>query len=991
MKKNYFFIACMLLAFTYEGIAQHNKYDEDVAYQKTLVLDVPSSKDFAISKFEKLYKLDKNYSYQTIRTTTDVTGMSHERLQQYYKGIKIEFGVFIVHSKDGKAVSVNGELYNASATNLNSVLTKESAFSIAVNETNATKYLWDDPDQAKLMEYAKPSGELVLFPIVKTGEVRLAYKYDIYAVEPILREEVFVDAISGAILFRNPIIKHAHGLISDKDIKQYSEQIEAITVGSSSALVAASADTRYSGNRSIETTFNTTLNKYVLEDTTRGNGIVTYNSAGTNTMPSTHFEDNDNNWTAAEYNNAAKDNAALDAHWGAMKTFDFWKNIFNRDSYDDNNGQIRSYVHYDDVPGGAGWFNAQWTGSVMRYGDGNGSPLTSVDVLGHEIGHAVCQYTANLAYQNQSGAMNEGFSDIWGACIEQYAKFGNLNAGQDTASPGTLAVWEIGEQLSTNPLRSMSYPLTRGNPDTFRGTYYTTTANDGNCSPSSGNDYCGVHNNSGVFNHWFYILTAGKAGTNNAPIAQRDTYDVTGIGMAKSSQIAYYAERDYLTPNATFSDARIATLAVANSLYCASSPEVIAVTDAWMAVNIGNGYAAQTNDVSLKSITGSSSITCGAPYSASIVFENAGSNPISSVSISYNIDGGVNTNLVWNGTLANCATINYPIAVSGLTRGTHALNVTTTITNDGIAANNSKTILLTVNDNGTVNTVNTFNAVSDNLVSIDESGTTNTVWQRGTSTKTVLSNTVAGSQVYATKLSGNYPDNTTSYLVSQCYNLTNVSNPTVSFDMAFDFEENWDLMYFEYSTDNGTTWDVLGTAADPNWYNSSRMPNGVDCFNCVGKQWTGSYNTAPSGGNGMNGNKRNYTHSLAPFGQGGATPASNIIFRFTFVSDEAVNQEGAIIDNFVVTGTLATAENNFETFNVWPNPSNGNVNIQLATSDKVNVVLYDMRGRNVYNNVFNSTGAMFNQELNFNGLEKGIYMLSVESEGKKATKKLILN
>lgn len=992
MRKNYFFIACAVLALTNEGMAQHNKYNEDVAYQKTLVLDAPSSKEHALSQFEKLYKLDKNYSYQTIRTTTDVTGMSHERMQQYYKGIKIEFGVLIIHSQEGKVVSVNGELYNASSTSTNPVLTKESGFSVAVNETNAVKYLWDDPEQAKLMEYVKPSGELVLFPIVKTGEVRLAYKYDIYAVEPILREEIFVDAISGTILFRNPIIKHAHGLISDKEIKAYSQQLEEITVGKKSTLAAGMAATRYSGNQSIETSFNATLNKFVLEDTTRGNGIVTYNSAGTNTMPSTHFEDNDNNWTAAEYNNTAKDNAALDAHWGAIKTFDFWKNVFNRNSFDDNNGQIRSYVHFDDTPGdGTGWFNAQWTGSIMRYGDGNGNPLTSVDVVAHEIGHAVCQYTANLAYQNQSGAMNEGFSDIWGACIEQYAKFGDLNAGQDTASPGTLAVWKIGEQLAASPLRSMSYPLTRGNPDTFKGTNYTTTADDGACTPSSGNDYCGVHNNSGVFNHWYYILTAGKSGTNNAPAAQQDTYNVTGIGMAKSSQIAYYAERDYLTPNATFTDARNATLAVANSLYCASSPEVRAVTDAWMAVNVGTGYVAQANDVSLKSITGSTNLNCGAPYSASIIFENAGSNTISSVAISYNINGGANTNLTWNGTLENCSTVNYTIPVSGLTRGTHTLNVTTTIASDGVAANNTKSILLTVNDVGTVNVVNTFNAATDQLVSIDDSGVTNTLWQRGTSSKLLLSNFIAGSQIYATKLSGKYPDNTTSYLVSQCYDLSNMANPSVSFDMAFDLESNWDIIYFEYSTNGGASWDVLGTASDPNWYNSSRTPNGTDCFNCIGRQWTGIYNTAPIGGNGMNGNKRNYSHTLAQFGAGGATPASNIMFRFKFVSDEAENREGAIIDNFVVTGTLATTESTFETFNVWPNPSNGNVNVQLATSDKVHVVLYDMRGRNVYSNVFHPTGSMFNQELNFNGLEKGVYMLSVASEGKKATKKLLIN
>ncbi|ESU28320.1 M4 thermolysin family metalloprotease precursor [Flavobacterium limnosediminis JC2902] len=991
MKINYFFTICLTALFSGVSFAQEeNKYDEETTYQKTLTLGAPSSREYAIAQFGKLYKLDKGNSYQTIRTTSDVTGMSHERIQQYYKGIKVEFGTLITHSRDGKVVSVNGELYNASGLALVPVISSETGFQKAIAATGARKYLWEDAAQADLMEYSKPIGELVLFPIVKTGVVRLAYKFDVYATEPISREEVFVDAVSGAILFRNPIIKHAHGLISQRQIETYSKNLEEITVGRKSALVAGSADTRYYLNRSIETTFDATLNKYVLNDLTRGNGIVTYNCERTGSMPSTHFQDDDNNWTAAEYDNANKDNAALDAHWGAIKTFDFWKNIFNRNSFDDNNGQIRSYVHYS--PSGAGWDNAQWTGSVMRYGDGSSfNALTSVDVIGHEIGHAICQYTANLAYQNQSGAMNEGFSDIWGVCIEQYALNGNLNAPQDTASPGTQAVWKIGEKLATNPLRSISYPLTRGNPDTYKGTYYSTTGDDGNCSPGPNNDNCGVHNNSGVFNHWFYILTAGKAGTNNAPVIQRDTYNVTGIGMAKSSQIAYYAERDYLTPNSTFMDARNATLSVANSLYCSSSPEVIAVTNAWMAVNVGAAYVGQTNDVVLKTITGSSSIACGTPYSASIVFENAGSAPISSVTVSYNINGGAATTSTWTGSLPNCSSVNYPISVSGLTRGTHLLNVTTTFAGDGNATNNTKSVLLTVNDNGTVGVVNTFNAATDALVSIDEYGKTNTVWERGTSAKTKLSNAVAGSQVYATKLSGNYPDNTTSYLISQCYNLANMANPSVSFDLGFDLEANWDILYFEYSIDGGSNWSVLGTSADPNWYNSSRMPDGNDCFNCIGKQWTGDYATAPSGSNGMNGNKRNYSHTLAQFGNGGATPASNIIFRFKFVSDEAANQEGAIIDNFVIQGTLSTNEINFETFNVWPNPSNGNVNIQLNTTDKVNVTLFDIRGRNVYNKVFNSSGAMFNQEINFNSLEKGIYLLNVESEGRKATKKLIIN
>jgi bacillolysin len=946
MKNNYILSLSLLALFSVSVFAQDSKvYKDEEAVQKILVLDNPTSKESAIAQFGKMYNLDKGNTFEGKKENSDISGMTHQRHQQYFKGIKVEYGMLITHSKYGQVVSVNGELYNPANLNLTPSLSSQACLQIAINQTPCEKYMWEDAIESANMDYKKPTGELIIYSNIKTGVNNLAYKYDIFSIKPILREEVYVDAHSGAILFRNPIIKHANNPISPKQAEAISKRIEEITVGSKSAFASlvpsVTAATRYSGNRVLETTFDAGLSKYVLNDLTRGNGIVTYNSARTPTMPSTHFPDTDNSWTAAEYANTNKDNAALDAHWGAEVTFDFWKNIFNRNSFDDNNGQIRSYVHYDDVAGGAGWDNAQWTGSIMRYGDGSSfDALTSIDVIGHEIGHAVCQYTAGLAYQNQSGAMNEGYSDIWGTCIEQYGKFGNLNPAQDTASPGTLAVWKIGEQLAASPLRSMSYPLSRGNPDTFKGTSYTTTADDGTCTPAAGNDYCGVHNNSGVFNHWFYILTAGKSGTNNAPTfpapSQRDTYTVTGIGMTKSSQIAYYMERDYLTANSSFVDARNASLAIAGNLYCASSPEYIAVMNAWFAVNVGGNvkYVGYANDVALKSVTGTSSIACGAPYSASIVFENAGTANITSVSITYTIDGGAATNLAWNGTLTNCSSQVYPLSITGLSRGTHTVSVTTNVTSDGNATNNTKNILITVNTNGTVGVTNTFNTTTDALVAIDESGTTNTVWERGTlGTKTKLTNTIAGSQVYATKLSGNYPDKTTSYLVSQCYDLTNMSNPSVSFDMAFDLESNWDIIYFEYSTNGGNLWNVLGTSADANWYNSSRLPDGTDCFNCIGKQWTGDYVTAPTGGTGVNGNKRNYSHTLTPFGIGSATPAVNMMFRFKFVSDDSVNQEGVFVDNFVVQGTPTVVNDN------CPQATSLTVSTDFATSSMIGTIV----------------------------------------------------
>lgn len=1016
MKKNYLITMSVLALFSSGVFAQKaKKYNGDEAFQKTLTFSSYQNKENALSQFTKLYNLDVDNSFQEIRTTSDESGLTHQRLQQYYKGIKVEFGTVITHSRNGVVESVNGELYNPNGLNLKTTLTTEQGLQAAANFIGAQRFMWDDQESAAAMNYQKPQGELVIFPFVNSGDIRLAYKYDVYATQPLSRDEVFVDAHTGEILFRNPIIKHAQKTISSPEMDARRAQVaDAILTGKSKEEVtklaapfaASTAATRYSGTQTIQTDMSGS--NYILSEATRttngitGNGVHTYNSNKTNTYPLTDFTNTTTTWNSGAYasNSATKNNAALDAHWGAEKVFDWWSTVFNRNSYDNNGAKILSWVHYDDVPGGTGFDNAFWNGTCMTYGDGNTmNVLTALDVCGHEIGHAVCSYTAGLAYQNHSGAMNEALSDIWGTCIEWWGRNGNFNAPADGASPGTQATWKIGEDILSGGLRSMSWPRSKGNPDTYKGTSWTGTSDDGTaCTPTggaTGNDYCGVHNNSGVLNHWFYLVTIGKTSWTNNATPTRTTTTV-GIGMQKSSQITYYAERDYLTPNATYTDMRNATIAVASSLYCASSQEVQTVTRAWYAVNVGTDYTAATNDVGIKSISGgNTNLGCGSSYSPSIVLENGGTAALTSATITYNIDGGANSTINWTGNLANCSQAPQAINVSGLTRGFHILNVTATTGSDGNATNNTKSIVIVVNDNGTVGTTNSFNAATDVLVSIDANGKTNNVWQRGTlSGKTNLTNAVAGSQVYATRLtSATYTAGDYAYLVSQCYNLSNYTNPSVSFDMAFDLETNYDFVNLEYSTDSGATWSILGTSTDTGWYNSNRTPSSTDCDSCPGQQWTGLYATGPTaaeGGTGVNGNKRNYTHTLSPFGFGGATPASNIIFRFNFFADGGVNQQGVFIDNFVIQGVLARTENQFSQFSVYPNPSKGIFNVELSTSEKVGIQLYDMRGRSVYNKTFDAEGVTFNKQIDLSSLSSGVYILNVESAGKKEGMRIII-
>ena len=521
----------------------------------------------------------QGYQFVQIGTESDVLGYNYSIFQETYEGLKVEFAVQKLHSYQGKLQTLSGDFYTVDGLDLNPAVNAETAFKNALELINAERYLWEDKKSASLMgDYQKPTGELLILPdLDNAGKVNLAYKFDIYATQPLSRDHVYVSARTGKILLVNPVIKHlgeySHFGRKAENADSFESAVDALAVGN--------ADTRYSGSRNITTRI--INSQYALRDDTRGNGVNTYNSQRSNSYSNTNFYDNDNNWTAAEYDNANKDNGALDAHWGAESTYDYWFTVHNRNSFNGSGAAINSYVHYDDVPGGAGYDNAFWNGSVMTYGDGNNFDiLTSLDVAAHEIGHAVTTFTGNMAYRRESGALNEGYSDIWGAAVEHHTR------GGGTDSAPLPAVWAIGEDISsTGGLRSMSDPKSKGDPDTYRGiNWVPATSGEGCSTPARQNDYCGVHSNSGVLNHWFYILVAGKTGTND----NGDSYAVNGIGMNKSAQIAYRLLRLYLSSNSTFADARTFGIRSAEELFGVGSTEVVETTNAWYAVGVGAEY-----------------------------------------------------------------------------------------------------------------------------------------------------------------------------------------------------------------------------------------------------------------------------------------------------------------------------------------------------------------------------------------------------------------
>jgi bacillolysin len=595
----FFFLSVFLFTMGTQNTISQNPDEKKNIKQPPSLIVFDASKAYSLQNVRGLLdvelKMSEATTFTSLKLEQDRAGFMHQKMQQFYKNVKVEFGQLILHSKNGIVKSMSSEYYPISEMEVTPRLSNTQAFAKAINHMGASSYLWEDVDASNALGYEKPAGELVILPVYdELGEVtlKLAYKFEIFTIVPVGGGDLYMDANDGNALFFNNRVRHfdnfghdGRAFLKEKDENTKVNVVETFE----DIVVPGNAATRYSGTQTIETT--QSGGSYTLNDAGRkvytrdANNLAPVGSSLPYITNYSQFSDNDNNWTAAEYNNAAKDNAALDAHWGAMMTYDYWSTVHGRNSYDNAGAQLRSYVHVDN-----NYDNAFWYLNVMSYGDGssNGNEgngyfdaLTSLDVAGHEIGHAVTEYTANLAYQRESGGLNEAYSDIWGAAIEHFAK-GNGN----DASPAAK-IWLIGDEIDRRSgsaaLRSMSDPKSLGQPDTYGGSYWVNP----NCgTPTSGNDYCGVHTNSGVLNHWFYLTVAGGSGTNDAG----DVYSVAGIGMTKSAHIAYRAISFYMTSNTTYAGARTALIQSAIDLYGAGGAEEQAVTNAMYAVNVGDAY-----------------------------------------------------------------------------------------------------------------------------------------------------------------------------------------------------------------------------------------------------------------------------------------------------------------------------------------------------------------------------------------------------------------
>ncbi len=381
------------------------------------------------------------------------------------------------------------------------------------------------------------------------------------------------------------------------------------------------------------------------------------------------------------------------------------------------------------------------------------------------------------------------------------------------------------------------------------------------------------------------------------------------------------------------------------------------------------------NDIKIIDITSPTSLTIDCSNSdiaPTFTVKNGGSTPINSINVAYSYNANI-LNYVWTGTLNANQSTAITLPTTNLPKDFYTLTINVSVTNDQIVLNNvaSKTFIL--NNSGVFNQTNTFESDPEKLLSFDASGLFNT-WQKGISTDGVVIS--ATNNVYTTNFTGNYPSARKAYLLTGCYNFSQVVNPVMSFKMAYDLELNWDVMYLEYSYNNGLNWYTLGEKA-ANWYNSDRTPetSGTDCNNCIGAQWTGT-----------NAALTDYSYPLTAF-----TGVSNVIFRFIFQSDDNTNQKGIVIDDFLITGTnLATDKFELNKMAIYPNPSKGIFNLSLNNLPIDAIELYDLAGKSI--NVISNLKINSNEsQLDLTSVANGVYFVKITANDQTTIKKIIKN
>ena len=591
---------------------------------------------------------------------TDSYGTQHLAFQQYYKGAKVENCIIILHASKGVVNSINGDVLKID----NQPKKIKERWLTSINEADSISLIHISTDSIDIFynAYKKESEYGVFYYDVETDELIKSIPRAMSAVASSGQTKY-----SSKRSFECDFSNNKYYLSnSKKNLKVYHTQMDFNTGLCGTKYNFTSADNTWSGNYITSVTITGVSNSwwgalvdnypdlyititdaddnllyisdyksdigqernysvtFRISDMIRvpANGgykikVWDYDPIGdpdlgstgvlnSNSLGKHSWGDNSSN---VRFNCQITNwHPANDLFWGLNVVYDYYMDVFNRNSFDNNGATIQAFLHsvysisgiYDEYGksnlfgsyiNGSNYENAYATGDAkdvttayLHFGLGNELQDTRVglNTIGHEFTHLICTYRSlgELEYSGESGALNESTADMMALSIEHFAKPETFN-------------WKYGEDhmLDGSCTRDFQNPQNgySPQPDTYGvGPYWVL--------PQSSSDHGGVHSNSGVSNHWFYLLCEGGSGTNG----KNNIFTVQAIGIDKAQRILFNALLNYFPPQTTFAQARTLTEQTAVQIYGKDSPEHQSVANAWYAVGVGDKYMAPTDPVTIK-------------------------------------------------------------------------------------------------------------------------------------------------------------------------------------------------------------------------------------------------------------------------------------------------------------------------------------------------------------------------------------------------------
>ena len=475
---------------------------------------------------------DVHHEFTIKSQEQDELGITHVKMQQVYKGIPVYGGEIYLHSSGDQIGLYNGNAYPT--VNIAEVSPAVGPFEaqMAVILDVSKRTAWRDLDvsQKSFLGYSEPLHELVIYP--KDHDQRQQFLAWHITIRPnfLERWEYFIDARTGSIIHCfNNTQRDGDVTATGADLNGVNRTIHAYLQGGSYLMIDVSRPMYNPQNQ--EGTMRTYDANYTSPSVQGFNPAIASSS--------------NNTWGPK----------VISSQYNAGITYDYFRTTHNKNSWNDKGGSILSVINATE-DNGSGMDNAYWNGVCIVYGNGDTQfkPLAgALDVSAHELGHAFDEASANLEYQNQSGAMNEAFSDISGAVVERL----NWQIGESVVKPGSFP---------TGCLRDMSNPHNGGSSLSDPGyqpanvsEMYTGTQDNG-----------GVHINSGIINFAFYKYAVA-------------------VGLDKGEMTFFRALFHYLTRSSQFIDCRLAVVQSAKDLYGDGSAEVNAAKAAFDAVGIMDG------------------------------------------------------------------------------------------------------------------------------------------------------------------------------------------------------------------------------------------------------------------------------------------------------------------------------------------------------------------------------------------------------------------